>query len=144
VESRIITVRGDPVPTSIHQVVTFKATPQRVYRALMNSKEHEAFTANGKAKISSRVGGTFSAHGGYVIGRNIELKPGKRIVQAWRVKGMPESVYSIVRFEFKKVRGGTRLIFDQTGLPPKHVGHLSSGWKARYWRPLKAYLEKPR
>ena len=40
----------------------------------------------------------------------------------------------------KKVRGGTRLIFDQTGLPPEHVGHLTSGWKARYWKPLKAYL----
>ena len=51
-------------------------------------------------------------------------------------------IYSIVRFELKKVRGGTRLVFDQTGLPPEHVGHLSSGWKARYWTPLKAYLEK--
>lgn len=132
------------MPTSIHQVVTLKATPQRVYRAFMNSKEHEAFTANGKAKISRKVGGAFSAHGGYVSGRNIELRRGKRIVQAWRVKGMPESVYSIVRFEFKKVRGGTRIIFDQTGLPPKHVGHLSSGWKTRYWKPLKAYLGKRR
>jgi hypothetical protein len=40
------------------------------------------------------------------------------------------------------VRGGTRLVFDQTGLPPEHVGHLSKGWKARYWKPLKAYLEQ--
>jgi uncharacterized protein YndB with AHSA1/START domain len=139
-----MTVRGEAMPTSIHQVVTLKAAPQRVYRALMSSKEHEAFTANGKAIISPKAGGAFSAHNGYVSGRNIELIPGKRIVQAWRVKGMPESVYSIVRFEFKKVRGGTRLIFDQTGLPPEHVGHLSSGWRARYWKPLKAYLEKRR
>jgi uncharacterized protein YndB with AHSA1/START domain len=128
--------------TSIHQVVILKATPARVYRAFMSSKEHEAFTANGKAKISAKEGGTFSAHGGYVTGRNVELKPGKRIVQAWRVKGMAEGVYSIARFDLKKVRGGTRLVFDQTGLPPEHVGHLSSGWKARYWKPLKAYLEK--
>ena len=127
--------------TSIRQQVTLKATPQRVYRALMNSREHAAFTANGAAKISAKEGGAFSAHGGYVSGRNIELRPGKRIVQAWRVKRMPESVYSIVRFELNKVRGGTRLIFVQTGLPPEHVGHLSSGWKARYWKPLKAYLE---
>ena len=130
--------------TSIHQEVTIKATPARVYRAFMSSKEHEAFTANGKAKISRKEGGTFFVHGGYVSGRNVELKPGKRIVQAWRVKGMPESVYSIVRFELKKARGGTRLIFDQTGLPPGHVGHLTSGWKARYWKPLRAYLEKRR
>jgi uncharacterized protein YndB with AHSA1/START domain len=130
--------------TSIHQEVTIKASPARVYRAFMTSKQHEAFTANGKAKISPKVGGAFSAHGGYVSGRNVELKPGRRIVQAWRVEGMPDGVYSIVRLEFKKVRGGTRLIFDQTGLPPEHVGHLSRGWKARYWAPLKAYLEKRR
>jgi uncharacterized protein YndB with AHSA1/START domain len=131
----------DHMSTSIHQEVAIKASRQRIYRAFMTSKEHEAFTTNGKAKISARVGGAFSAHGGYVTGINIELKAGKRIVQAWRVKGMPEGVYSIVRFELKKVRGGTRLVFDQTGLPPAHVGHLSSGWKARYWKPLKAYLE---
>jgi uncharacterized protein YndB with AHSA1/START domain len=128
--------------TTIHQEVTINAPPARVYRALMTSKQHEAFTANGKARISSKVGGSFSAHGGYVSGINIELIPGKRIVQAWRVKGMPESIYSIVRFELKKMRGGTRLVFDQTGLPPEHVGHLASGWKARYWKPLKQYLEK--
>src|SRR5438132_13496414 len=68
--------------TSIHQEVTIKATPQRIYRAFMTSKQHEAFTANGKAKISRKVGGTFSAHDGYVSGINVELKPGKRIVQA--------------------------------------------------------------
>jgi len=130
--------------TSIHQEVTIKATPARVYRAFMDSKQHEAFTANGKAKISNKVGGAFSAHGGYVRGINIELKPGKRIVQAWRSYTLPEGVYSIVRFELKKVRGGTRLVFHQTGLPPAHVGHLSGGWRARYWKPLKAYLEKTR
>jgi uncharacterized protein YndB with AHSA1/START domain len=138
----VIERQGIAMATSIHQEVTIKAAPQRIYRAFMTSKEHEAFTANGKAKISSKVGGVFSAHDGYVSGINVELKPGKRIVQAWRAKGMPEGVYSIVRFELKKVRGGTRLVFDQTGLPPEHVGHLSSGWKARYWTPLKAYLEK--
>lgn len=128
--------------TTIHQEVTFKASPARVYRALMNSKEHEAFTADGKAKLSGKEGGAFSVRGGYVSGRNIELKPGKRIVQAWRIKGMPEGVYSVARFELKKVRGGTRLIFDQTGLPTEHIGHLTIGWKERYWKRLKAYLEK--
>ena len=128
--------------TSIHQQVTLKASPRRVYRAFMTSREHEAFTANGKARISAREGGAFFAHGGYVWGLNSELQPGRPIVQALRAEGMPDGVYSIVRFELKRVRGGTRLIFDQTGLPGEHVGHLSRGWKARYWKPLKAYLAK--
>ena len=130
--------------TSIHQQVTIKATPQRIYRAFMSSKEHAAFTANGKAKISAKVGGAFSCHGGYVSGRNIELVPGKRIVQAWHFEGWPEGSYTIARFELRKVRGGTRLTLDHTGIPSEHVGHLTSGWRERYWKPLKAYLEKPR
>src|SRR5947207_13141928 len=80
---RVIERQAIAMATSIHQEVTIKATPRRVYRAFMTSKEHQAFTANGKAKISRKVGGTFSAHDGYVSGINVELKPGQRIVQAW-------------------------------------------------------------
>ena len=128
--------------TSIHQEVTIRATPARIYRAFMSSKEHAAFTANGAAKISRKAGGAFSCHGGYVTGRNIELVPGRRIVQAWHFKGFPDGLYTIAKFELKNVRGGTRLVLDHTGIPAEHVGHLTSGWKARYWKPLKAYLER--
>ena len=128
--------------SSIHQEVVFKASPRRIYRALMDSKQHEAFTANGAAKISRKIGGEFYCHGGYVTGRNIELKANRRIVQAWHFKNWRPGLYSIVKFELKKARGGTRLVLDHTGIPPGHVGHLTSGWKARYWKPLRKYLAK--
>jgi len=73
-----------------------------------------------------QVGGAFSAHGGYVSGINVELSR-QRIIQAWRSYTMPESVYSIVRFELKKVRGGTRLVFRPDRAATEDVGHLSSG-----------------
>ena len=38
----------------------------------------------GKAKASKKVGAAFSAWDGYIVGKNIELVPGKRIVQSWR------------------------------------------------------------
>jgi len=74
------------------------------------------------------------------VGRNIELVPNRRIVQAWRPRNWPDGVYSIVRFELKKAGAGTRLVLDQTGIPPGHRGHLNTGWRARYWRPLREYL----
>jgi hypothetical protein len=37
--------------------------------------------------------------GGDISGRNVELVPGRRAVQAWRSNAWPEGVYSIVRFE---------------------------------------------
>ena len=134
------------MPTSIHQVNTFKASPRRIYDILMSSREHAAMTANGAAKISRKQGGTFSCHGGWIGGRNVELVPGKRIVQAWRAKNWPSGVYSLVSFTLRRQgKGkakGTRLTLDHTGIPGHHSGHLKRGWKARYWRPLRAYLAK--
>ncbi|WP_421725487.1 SRPBCC domain-containing protein [Bauldia sp.] len=125
---------------AIHQEVTFNATPSRVYAALMDSGEHATFTANGAAEISRDAGGAFSAHGGEIVGRNIELVPDRRIVQAWRVKHWPEGVYSVIRFELEDDNGGTRLVFDHWGAPEEQREHLAEGWKQRYWEPLQRYL----
>lgn len=125
---------------AIHQEVAFNAAPARIYKALMDSKQHADFTANGAAKISGAEGGVFSCHGGYISGRNIELVPNRRIVQAWRVKNWPAGIYSLVRFELKGSGNKTKLIFDHTGIPSGESGHLDSGWHARYWEPLAKYL----
>jgi len=127
---------------TIHQVNTFKASPKRIYAILMSSREHAAMTANGAAKISRKPGGSFSCHGGWIRGRHVELVPGKRIVQAWRAKNWPPGIYSLVTFTLKRQGKGTRLTLDHTGIPGNHRGHLNSGWKARYWAPLRAYLAK--
>ena len=68
--------------------VRLNADPQKLYAALMESQLHAKFTG-AKAAISTRVGGTFSAGGGFIQGVNLELVPGKRIVQAWRGKNWP-------------------------------------------------------
>ncbi len=62
---------------------TLPASPQAVYEAWLNSAAHSAMTG-GKAKASKRVGAAFSAWDGYIVGKNIELVPGARIVQSWR------------------------------------------------------------
>ena len=126
----------------IHQEVHLPAKPDRVYEALMDSHQHAAFTGNGDARISRETGGAFQAHDGVISGRNIELVPGKRIVQAWRVKDWPAGMYSVVRFELTDHDAGTRLLFDQWGAPAEQREHLAEGWKQRYWRPLETYLLK--
>lgn len=125
---------------AIHQEVVLSAAPARVYEILMDSEEHAAFTANGVAEISREAGGAFSTHGGQITGRNIELEPGRRIVQAWRVKDWPEGVYTLISFDLREEDGGTRLVFDQWGAPEDQRAHLAEGWTARYWDPLRAYL----
>ena len=126
--------------TSVHQEVTFAASPERIYRAYTDSREHAAFTANGEAEIGSDEGGAFSCHGGAIVGRQIELVPNRRIVQAWRVADWGPGVYSLVRIEFVPDAGGTKVVLDHTGLPEGHAEHIASGWHTRYWDPLRKYL----
>jgi uncharacterized protein YndB with AHSA1/START domain len=132
---------------TIRQSIWIDATPEAVYRALMTTKGHEAFTG-AAARISPRVGGRFEAWGGYIHGRNLVLVPARKIVQAWRPtqEDWPMDYYSKVTFRLSPSRGGTRIGFTHSGVLAQHAGHLSSGWKESYWTPLQVYLApaKPR
>src|SRR6266852_6068290 len=124
---------------SIHQEADFKASPQRVYEALLDAKEFSAFSGL-PAEIRREAGGDFSCFGGHIVGRNVELVPNERVVQAWRVVGWEPGVYSIAKFELKEQGSETRLIFDHTGFPNGKAEHLAAGWKENYWEPLEKYL----
>ena len=120
----------------IHEEVDFSASPQWLYEALLDSKKFSAFSGRG-AEIKREPGGAFSLFAGHIVGRNLELVPNKRIVQAWRVADWPEGVYSVVRFELKAQERGTRLIFEHIGFPEGLHDHLVEGWESNYWSLLK-------
>ena len=125
---------------SIHQEVTFNANAKRVYAALTESERFAAVTGGAPAQISAEAGGAFSCFGGMITGRNVELVPGRRIVQAWRAGNWAEGVYSMVRFELQEQGAQTRLVFDQAGFPEDQRAHLEGGWQQMYWEPLRKYL----
>ena len=124
---------------TLHQTVTFKASPREVYDMLMDSKKHQSLSGVG-AKISKRVGGRFSAWGSHISGINLVLKPGKKIVQAWRATGWWPDHYSIAIFDISKVRGGSKLKFTQIGIPPSRYSGHYRGWIETYWTPMKEII----
>ena len=124
---------------TIHQEADFNANPERVYEALLAAKQFSAFSGR-PAEINREVGGAFSLFGGHIIGRNLEIIPNQRIVQAWRVVTWPEGAYSIARFELKAQGSGTRLVFDHIGFPEGLHDHLAEGWDENYWSLLKKYF----
>jgi activator of HSP90 ATPase len=126
---------------TIKQTVEFKASPEEVYEALMDQKKHSAFTG-ADAKVSRRVGGAFTVWDGYATGKNLELVPGKKIVQSWRVSEWPEGTESKVTFSFAKTKKGTKLTFTQTGVPDDAASDIAQGWKDYYWKPMKGMLDK--
>jgi activator of HSP90 ATPase len=136
---------------SIHQEPEFKASRKRVYEALTETRQFDKVIEISGAKkvtalgtkptqISGEIGGPFVLFGGHIIGRQIELVPNQRIVQAWRVADWEPGVYSIARFELTEEGAGTRIRFDHTGFPKGLAQHLADGWKGHYWHPLEKFL----
>jgi activator of HSP90 ATPase len=120
---------------NIHQEVTLAAGPSLVYEALVDPKRFTELTGAPAAGAATE-GSAFSAFGGHITGRHVELVPNKRVVQAWRAKTWPEGLYSIARFELRESGSGTKLIFDHDGFPAEMQDHLAKGWQANYWDTL--------
>lgn len=126
---------------TLRQTVAFKASPREVYEMLMDSKKHARLSGE-PAKISRKVGGAFTAWDKHISGFNLALKPGRKIVQAWRATGWWPDHYSIAIFDIEKAKGGARLRFTQIGIPPhRYSGHYR-GWIEAYWTPMNEVIER--
>jgi activator of HSP90 ATPase len=132
---------------AIHQESVFNASHKKVYDTLTIAEQFQKVIDNSAAmqamalakkpaEISRELGGAFSIFGGHIVGRQLELLPEKRIVQAWRVQDWEAGVFSIAHFELVEQAGATKLIFDHTGFPTGQGVHLAEGWTVNYWQPL--------
>ena len=126
---------------NIEHKVRFRATPRAIYHALMNQKQHAQFTGE-RARIRAKAGVPFDCYHRYITGITLDLKPGKRIVQAWRSQNWPDGHYSIVTFTLTAKSGRTQLHFTQIGVPANDYARKDNGWRMHYWQPLKEFLEK--
>lgn len=126
--------------STIHQEIIFKTSPKQVYDALMDANQFSTVTGGAPTEISAEAGGAFSLFGGMITGRNIEIVPNERIVQAWRAGNWPEGAYSIAKFQIKEQGEETLVIFDHVAFPEEQGEHLAGGWKDNYWGPLEKYF----
>lgn len=132
------------IKMAIHRETLIAAAPQQVFELLTSGRLFGAATGQ-PAEITDREGDAFSLFGGRVEGRQIELVPGQRVVQAWRFgRAHPSAwqpgVYSTVRFTLDTADGGTRLVIDHTGIPPEWVEHITEGYPAFYGDPIAKFF----
>jgi activator of HSP90 ATPase len=121
---------------TLRQTVNFSASPREVYEIFIDSKKHQSLSGE-KATISRKLGGRFTAWNGHITGYNLALRPGRKIVQAWRATGWWPDHHSVVIFDIQKTKRGSRLEFTQIGIPPhRYSGHYR-GWIETYWTPMK-------
>jgi activator of HSP90 ATPase len=127
---------------TIKQKVKFKASSKAVYDLLTDSRMHSAFSGK-RAVISKKVGGAFSVNSGNITGINVDLHPGKRIVQAWRARDFPAGIFSMATFNLSPTRdGGTELILTHRGVPKDLIPRIEQDWRESYWNKMKHYLSR--
>lgn len=118
------------------------AAPHDIYAAWLDSRGHRAMTG-GKAKQSARTGAAVTAWNGYISGKNLELVPGKRIVQSWRTTQFTDAHKdSKITVTLKPVKGGTRVTLVHSSVPDGHTSYEKGGWQSHYFEPMKKYFGK--
>jgi activator of HSP90 ATPase len=126
---------------AIQQRVRFHASPEALFETFMDSKKHSASTG-GRAVISRKVGGKFTAHNGALAGRNLAIIPNRMVVQSWRATHWKTPEVSILVLKFSKVPGGGQVDLVHTNVPAHDHKGVSKGWPKYYWKPWKKYFSR--
>ena len=123
---------------TIKHRVRFKIPPETIYELLADSCRRSEITGR-KAVMSDKVGGKFSTDAGQVTGVNVDLVPGRRLVQAWRRKDFPEGIYSMAAITLTPIPGGgTELVLTHRGVPKHLLDQIEDDWRFVYWAPMRA------
>lgn len=117
------------------------ATAEQIYRAWLSSDGHTKMTG-GKANVSDKIGGNFTAWDSYIKGQNMELEPFSRILQSWRTSQFEKDEEdSQIEIQLNDFNGQTELILIHTNVPESGE-HYIKGWDNSYFQPMKIYFSK--
>lgn len=123
---------------SIRQTYHIDAPIIEVWKALVDPKYIDGW-GGGPAKMSDKVGSSFSLWGGDIHGKNTQVIPNKKLVQEW-YSGKWEKP-SIATFSLISKNNQTTIEFIHENVPEEEYKDIEEGWKDYYLGPLKNYLE---
>jgi len=119
--------------------VKLPATPEVLYNAWLDSREHSLFTG-AEAVVDNKTGGKFTAWDGYILGTTLELHPPTKIIQSWRTTEFPKDAPDS-RLEVLLEQKGdeTLLTLVHSGFPEGTEDDYEQGWIDYYFTPMKKY-----
>lgn len=126
---------------TIVQDVLFTGTaPKDLYEIYMNASNHSKATG-APAEITDTEGSSYSAHSGYITGRNLQLIKNKLIVQTWRAQSWSkDDIDSTFIIHFEQMGDDTMLHAIHANVPDNAFDGLDAGWHKMYWEPFKLFL----
>ncbi|KYQ91054.1 activator of Hsp90 ATPase family protein [Tieghemostelium lacteum] len=116
----------------------FQASPLDSYDVFTNPAKIAAYTQD-KVEFENKEGGKFSLYGGMIRGTNVQLVPGSKLVQKWRLNSWPQNVESEVTITFKvESKPATKIEIVQTGIPVDEFEKTEEGWRRNILERLKS------
>ena len=130
------------MPYTFTLTASIPASPEEIYQAWLDSLAHSEMTG-GEASMSDQIGAEVSAWDGYISGRNIELIPSERIVQAWRTSEFEdEDEDLVITVILEPVGAETLLTLEHSNVPDEHKSYEEGGWESNYFEPMVAYFSE--
>ena len=126
---------------TILQDVLFKNTLSKdLYAIYMNEDKHSVATG-APAQIADTEGSNFSAHSGYITGKNLQLIKDRLIVQSWRAQSWSSDDIDSTFIIYLEQQGKDTLLHAiHANVPDTAFADLDAGWHKMYWEPFKLYL----
>ena len=124
---------------NIFQVVELECTVAEAFQVLINADLLSKLTGM-TASIELREGGSFHVWNNRCHGYMLHLSENTRIVQAWRHDDFSNGLYTVVVMDFEATETGSRISFNQTGVPEEASGWLTEAWKRDFWGPIAEHL----
>jgi len=126
--------------TIVQEVVFKNTTSKALYDLYMDTKKHSAATG-APAKVSTKVGGSFSAYSGYIAGKNLQLLKNKLIVQTWRAQDWKKDDLDSIFIIALQPKGKDVVLHAvHANVPDNQAKGIDKGWYEFYWEPWKKYL----
>ncbi len=135
------------VEQKTHSMKDFKkyyqieASPEEVYAALTTEATIELWTGD-SAEMKPEIGSEFSMWDGSIVGKILELEPGKKIVQQWYFGENETENPSIVTIKLHDDGGDTSLELRHTNIPDEDYEDIVEGWNENYMADLIDFYEE--
>ncbi|MBI1222071.1 MAG: ATPase [Bacteroidetes bacterium] len=113
--------------------------PDIVYAALTREATVQLWTGS-YAEMEAKPGAEFSMWDDDIVGKFLELDPGKKIVQQWYFgDDQEDSIVTIVLHPHKK---GTSMEIRHTGIPDDFFENIEEGWDDVYIAALADFFDE--
>lgn len=125
---------------TLKKYYTIPADTQDVYTALTNPFTIELWTGE-KAVMSEEEGAEFSLWGGDIVGKNLTIESGKRIIQQWYFGEEDDENPSIVDIKLWEKKNATSVELLHTNIPDEAFENIVDGWNEAYFGAIAKLFE---